>query len=379
MKKYLSCIILIVLCIVCATIFYVHAMELDSNKGTSTQSSNQTNDSNNNDTAVPAPVVTIDSSGTILSERLTDCNLRLEWATYKLENEPTLYLGIELYLDTPEKITNAGNGYITVNGNKKDFTTKTMIGSSNLLFTHSLSLEYKENLEINITAYLDITSTTATGDTLNGLNAKGKIIASEEYSNLPNKYLINLNHISKFPELPSGDEITSLCMVLNYLKYNVNKCELSDLYLIKGPSYHTNIFEANAGNPEDTYNSFGCMPPVIVNSANKFISINGGNAYAQDISGIGMEALYQEISKGNPIIVWACEDFNNAPTVFRTLVIDGKTVYLKSNINTMVLIGYDFEAKTVTLADPSGVVFDIDMSVFEQRYAQVGSYAVLIK
>ena len=198
-------------------------------------------------------------------------------------------------------------------------------------------------------------------------------------STLPSKYLINLNHISKFPELPSGDEITSLCMVINYMKYNIDKCDLSDLYLNKGPSYHTNIFEANAGNPKDTYNSYGCMPPVIVNAANKYISINGGDTYAQDISGISVNALYEEVSKGNPIIVWACEDFNNTPSVFRTLVIDGKTVYLKSNVNTMVLIGYDFDAGTVTLADPSGSIFDVDMELFEARFAQVGSYAALIK
>ena len=39
----------------------------------------------------------------------------------------------------------------------------------------------------------------------------------------------------------------------------------------------------------------------------------------------------------------------------------------------------DFESKTVTLANPSGTVFDLDMELFEERYAQVGSYAVLIK
>lgn len=378
MKKYLSCIILIILCVVCATIFYVNAMDFNGNDKADQSSSSTSTEESKNQTQ-PEPIITINKSGAFLSERLTDCNLRVEWATYKLENEPTLYVGIELYLDTPEQITNAGKGYLVVNGEKKEFSTKTMVGTTNLLFSHSLSMEYTRKMELDISAYLDISSKTANQDTINGLTVSGKIIANEEQQSTPNKYTINLNHISKFPELPSGDEITSLCMVLNYLKYNIDKCDLSDLYLNKGPSYHTNIFEANAGNPKDTYNSFGCMPPVIVNAANKYISINGGNAYAQDISGVSTHTLYEEISKGNPIIVWACEDFNNTPSVFRTLVIDGKTIYLKSNVNTMVLIGYDYENKTVTLADPSGVVFDIEMELFEQRFAQVGSYAVIIK
>ena len=378
MKKYLSCIILIILCVVCATIFYVNAMDFNGNDK-SDQSSTVTSTEESDAPSQPEPIITINKSGTFLSERLTDCNLRVEWAIYKLENEPTLYVGIELYLDTPEQITNAGKGYLVVNGEKKEFSTKTMVGTTNLLCSHSLSMEYTGKTELNVSAFLDITSKTVNQDIINGLTVSGKIIASEEQQNVPNKYIIDLNHISKFPELPSGDEITSLCMVLNYMKYNIDKCDLSDLYLNKGPSYHTNIFEANAGNPKDTYNSFGCMPPVIVNAANKYISINGGNAYAQDISGVSTHTLYEEVSKGNPIIVWACEDFNNTPSVFRTLVIDGKTIYLKSNVNTMVLIGYDYENKTVTLADPSGVVFDIEMELFEQRFSQVGSYAVIIK
>ena len=154
---------------------------------------------------------------------------------------------------------------------------------------------------------------------------------------------------------------------------------MNDLYLDKGPAYYTDVFEANAGNPKDTYNSYGCMPPVIVNAANKFISVNGGKYYARDISGVSAGELYYEVAQGNPVIVWVCEDFELTPSIFRTLIIDGKTVYLKSNVNTAVLIGYDYTAKTVTLADPSGVIYSVDMALFEARFSQVGSFAAIIK
>ena len=377
MRKYLSCIILIVLCVLCATIFYVKAIAFG-DEVDSPPSANSSSSADTEDTQKP-PVVTINKSGTILSEYLSTTNLRIEWSLYKLENESSLYVSADLHLDTPEQITKSCKGYLTVNGEKREFTTKTMVGTTNQLTSYSGIFQMQSEANIEIEAYIDTVCYTTSNDRLDGISAKGTIVASEEYVNMPSSHQILLNHISKFPELPSGDEITSLCMVLNYLQYNIDKCELSDLYLDKGPADYTDIFVANAGNPKDTYNSFGCMPSVIVNAANKFIEINGGKAYATDISGVNVDMLYYEVSRGNPIIVWACEEFDTTPSVFRTVIINGKTIYLKSNINTLVLIGYDFENKTVSLADPSGTVFDLDIDLFEQRYAQAGSYAVLIK
>ena len=382
MKKYISCIILIVLCVACATVFYVKANSPEGDTPTTDSTQEQTpqkpqdKPTNNNNTEA---VVTIDKSGTIRSEYLSSTNLRIEWTMYKTNKDDVLYLSAELYLDTPEQITNAGSGYLSVNGEKKEYTTKTMVGTENLLTSYSAAVTYTKNMTVYFDAFLDIDSTTDSGDLLESVKAKGSVEAREDYSWIKAKNKLDLNLVSKFPELPSGDEITSLCMVLNYLKYDIDKCDLSDLYLEKGPSHYTDIFEANAGNPKDTYNSYGCMPPVIVNAANKYIGINGGGYYAQDYSGKNVDMLYYQVSQGSPVIVWACEEFDSTPSVFRTLVINGKTVYLKSNVNTLVLIGYDFDSKTVTLANPSGNIFDVDMELFEERFSQAGSYAVLIK
>ena len=43
--------------------------------------------------------------------------------------------------------------------------------------------------------------------------------------------LIPVRHIAQNPELPTGCEITSLTMVLNYLGYNVSKTYMADNYL----------------------------------------------------------------------------------------------------------------------------------------------------
>lgn len=387
MKKYLSCIILIVICIVCATVFYVNAndflpSESSGESSSPSQSSSGTIDSSAGDNnLVPdsTPNAIIERQGTILSERLSSYGLRIEWAVYKLENSDDLYFSSELYLDSPDKITTVGEGYLSVNGEKKKFTAEPMVGTSNLLTTYSTSFAYEKSLCIEVESFLEIDISTEAGVELSSICASGSVIASEEHSNMPNSHLIELEHISQYPELPSGDEITSLAMVLKYLKYNVDKGELCDLYLEKGPVGYTSFFEANVGNPRNAYNSYGCLAPVIVNSANKYINVNGGNFKAQNISGVNTDALYYEVSQGNPVIVWACEDFDVAPSVSRIWVVDGQSLYLKSNIATMVLIGYNFEKNTVTLANPAGNVFEIDMDLFELRYSQIGSYAVLIK
>ena len=379
MKKYISCIILIVLCIGCAAIFYVKANAFEEPTEDTAPPTTDSSTNDNSTTNDKEPTVTIDLSGNFRSEYLSSTNLRIEWTIYKTDKDDTLYLGAELYLDTPDKITHTGKGYLTVNGDKREFDAMTMVGTTNLLTSYSTTLTYKKNSSIYFEAYLNVESTTDTGDLLEYVKVSGTVEPKEDFLNIQKSNYIDLDLISKFPELPSGDEITSLCMVLNYLKYNVDKSDLSDLYLEKGPAHYTDIFSANAGNPKDTYNSYGCMPPVIVNAANKFIEINGGSYYAQDFSGKSTDMLYYEVSQGNPVIVWACEEFDSTPSIFRTLVIDGKTIYLKSNVNTLVLIGYNFENKTVTLANPSGNIFDIDMELFEKRYAEVGSYAVLIK
>ena len=375
MKKYLSCIILIVLCVVCVTIFYVNANEVESAPITPLSTGLST--SAPGDTAPLPPLVVIERSGTVTSEYLSESGLRIEWSLYKVENDSTLYIGTELYLDTPEQVTSPTLGYISVCGEKKEFTTSTLVGKTNLLTAFSIAMTSSDNSPVTFEAYLKLDTTALDGGELNELYASGSVVAREEQ--LPSSHKIEVGLVSKYPELPSGEETTALCMVLSYLKYKADKCELSDLYLDKGPAHFTDPGVANAGNPRDTYNSYGCLPPVIVNAANKFISANGGTHKAQDISGYCAEELYYQVSCGNPVIVWTCENFESTPSIFRTLIIDGKKVYLKSNVNTLVLTGYDFEKNTVTLANPSGNVFELDMDIFELSYSLTGAHAVLIK
>ncbi len=373
--KYLSCIILIVICVACATVFYVHASD-------AFRTDKDENDENK--TEAPSepgemPKATISAGGTILSEYLYESSLRCEWTVLKNEGEKTLYLAAELYLDTPNTITNARNGYLEINGERTEFFVGTVIGSSNLICTYTASYEASEDVVIDFFAELDADIKSGEGVTPRTLVLKGSALASEAFGKIPPKKVLEIEHISQFPELPSGDEVTALAMVLKNLGYRVDKCELCDLYLDKGPVGYTDFNVANVGNPRDTYNSYGCLPPVIINAAKKFISANGGTQSAYDYSKKSVNELYYELSQGNLPIVWACEDFDITPSISRIWIVDGKELYLKSNMACMVLCGYDSENNTVTLSSPAGGTFQIDMDLFEYRYLEMGAYSVVIK
>ena len=407
-KKYLSCIVLILLCLVCAMVFYVSATELwgdsdsdtdtsedsgtetdtsdDSSTDTDEESDTETEDESSGDTESDTEsdselpkVASIDSQGTILSEYLCNTNLRCEWVVLKNEGEDIIYLSIELYLDTKDTTTTSQGGTLVVNDVETEFPSTTAVGTSTLLTTYTTTIEAEEKATIEIEATLDININEESGVLLSELTLAGEVIASEEYMKMDNSHLLDVKHISQYPELPSGDEITSLAMVLAYLNYDVDKCDLCDLYLKKGPVGYTDFNEANVGNPRNAYNSYGCLPPVIIDSATKFISVNGGSHKAYDYSGKNTESLYYEVNQNNAVIVWACENFDITPSISRIWVVDGKNLYLKSNMACMVLVGYDYDNNTVTLANPAGNIFEIDMDLFEQRYQEMGSYSIVVK
>lgn len=379
MKKHISTIILIVLCIVCVIIFYVNAAPLS--KGSDQVSSESESSSSESSSLVEEeserPIL-FNQSGTVRSERLSNTNLRGEWNAIRYKNEETTYFSIEIYLDTDKLTIGEHKGVLYVNGDKIEFSTTPHSSKDEPICTYTKAYEGVEELNFEISCELNISVSESNGVNLNKIELNGNAVIGERLEGLAESVIIEIEHISQYPTLPSGDEITSLAMVLKHLKYNVNAEELCDLYLAKGPVGFTSFFEANVGNPRDTYNSYGCLAPVIKDSANKYIKANGGSAKAYDISGCDVNELYCQLNNGNPVIVWACEDFEITPSVSRIWVVDGVSLYYKANMACMVLIGYDNTKNTVTLSNPAGGIFSIDKDLFELRFSEVGSYAVTV-
>ena len=382
MRKYLSCVILILLCLVCAMVFYANASALRppiDDTATTTTKREEITTTEDEAPIYPTRIPVIEKNGTILSEYFCSTNLRVEWSVYKYLNEDVLYLSVEVYLDSPKGMNVTNPGYLEINGEKTEFKTQLFNDEATLVTSCTKTIKSKSAMTITINAHLDVNIIEDSGITITSLDAKGIINATEEYKNMNNSYLLNVTHVSQYPSLPSGDEVTALGTVLKHLGYDVEITELCDLYLNKGPVGFTSFYEANVGNPRSQYNSYGCYAPVIIDAGRKYIKANGGTSQVIDMSGYNVDELYRQVSLGNPIIVWVCEDFETTPSISRIWVVDGKSLYLKSNMACMVLIGYDYTRNTVTLSDPAGGVFSVSMDLFELRFSQMGSQAIVIR
>lgn len=192
-----------------------------------------------------------------------------------------------------------------------------------------------------------------------------------------NSRILPVDNILQSPELPSGCEITSLTIVLNYLGYEVSNETMADDYLETSTSSTTNLYEAFRGNPHDN-TGYGCYSPVIVNAANDFLNDVGGDVAAYDISGSSLDELFAQIDEGNPIIIWGSTDINEEITFDHTWLSDGETMVWSSLQHCMVLIGYNLDAGTVYVANPLSGIEEYDMDLFNQRYQEYFSQAVVL-
>lgn len=129
--------------------------------------------------------------------------------------------------------------------------------------------------------------------------------AEREYlvDHVPDAYRIDMEIVLQNPELPTGCEITSLTMVLNYLGFGITKTELVDGYLTcKEPGTAT-FKEAFIGSPYDS-SSYGCFAPVIIDTANKYLNSNNSGRIVKNLTGSDFDFLLKEVASNHPVIIW---------------------------------------------------------------------------
>lgn len=190
------------------------------------------------------------------------------------------------------------------------------------------------------------------------------------------KKIESFQPICQYPELPTGCEMTSLAMVLNYNNVATDKCDLSDNYLDKGPVGTVDFHVAFEGDPRDE-NSYGCYAPVVVNTANRYLGSEQSGLKASDISGAELEDLFKYIDLNIPVIVWGTQDCREGYYSV-TWNVDGKELTWFTPEHCMVLTGYD--DSMVWVSDPIyGDVRSYDRAVFKNRYDSLQKQAVIIK
>lgn len=194
--------------------------------------------------------------------------------------------------------------------------------------------------------------------------------------NVPPSHQIAMKPILQNPELPSGCEVTSLAMILNHMGLNTDKCILADKYLPKGEIGTVSMKEFFIGDPREEA-SYGCYAPVIITCATNYIKSCNSDLKVHDFSGAKLSALFTLIADNKPVIVWTTINMlESEPT--KTWTVNGEIVTWYSQEHCVVLIGYDYDANTVTVADPLYGIKEYDLTTFTDRYNQMFQQAVCI-
>lgn len=199
-------------------------------------------------------------------------------------------------------------------------------------------------------------------------------INSKKASYIPVPPLLQL------PELPTGCEITSLTMLLNYLGFEADKEILADKYLSKGKYRASDPTETFVGDPKSTF-AYGCFSNVIVKTAEKYLEENNQfkKFNVKNLTGCPPKSIYAALDSGYPVIVWITVDLQEPQkgAVWKTADSKKEIQWLKGE-HCVLLTGYDFSQKIIYANDPLKGITVYDMELFEKRFEQMNRNAVII-
>ena len=195
----------------------------------------------------------------------------------------------------------------------------------------------------------------------------------------PTKQELSVNPVMQNPELPTGCEITSLTMALNYAGYSVDKLTMADEYLIRAEPYQTTFGEAFVGSPHDE-TAWGCYVPVIVETAKKYISAQNGTETVQNLTGCSLNTLLNKVANGTPVITWVTIGLTSeAEEKFYWTTPEGKDAVFIKNEHCVLLTGYNLDNNTVTVCDPLKGLIVYDKDTFEKCYQLLYQQAAVIR
>lgn len=192
---------------------------------------------------------------------------------------------------------------------------------------------------------------------------------------------IDVSPVMQLPELPTGCEVTSLTMLLNYIGFDVDKLTLADEYLPKGEYRKTDFNKVFVGDPRSR-NAYGCTADVIAETAENFLNdYDTDNKWqVMNITGYSPEMLYSAVKNGNPVVVWGSINMNEIIEDYVTWT-DEETENDISWIggeHCLLLTGYDMKESLVYVNDPLRGQVSYDMRTFEKRFEELDRNAVII-
>lgn len=250
---------------------------------------------------------------------------------------------------------------VLITGCSSSITTSSTLSSEESVTTSTISTTITPTTKVPVT-----TTTTPT-------------------SSRPTSKMIKVDNILQNPELPTGCEVTSAAILLNYYGYSIDKLELveylpcsSNFYWDNGKLVGPDTNEYFCGDPSET-SGYGlqCFAPVVVKTLDVYLLSIGSKLRANNLTGADLDDLFNYINQDDPVIVWATigmvqgqkkEDWYNE---------SGDKVVSYRNLHCMVLKGYDEE--NVYISDPLGTLSKVSKSTFESRYNYIGKQAIVLE
>lgn len=203
-------------------------------------------------------------------------------------------------------------------------------------------------------------------------------ISIKEGEPFPNKYEIaDYKTLMQNPELPTGCEVTSLCGLLNYLGFDIDKVTLADEFMPMDNIGISTMMHAYIGDPKSE-EGFGCCAPVIVQTADDYFESILSPCYAVNMTGRSLKELLYQVAQGRPVIVWSTIDLMMMPTEYVWDTVDGEEMWFNGLQHCVVIYGYDLDESTLSVADPLAGAVKYEMAQFNEVYQFMGNQAVLI-
>ena len=199
-----------------------------------------------------------------------------------------------------------------------------------------------------------------------------------------NKFVINVNLINQYPELPRGCEVTSLAMILNHAGVNIDKITLAkeirkDTTSYKvddnGRVYYGNPYDGFVGDMYDLRkNGYGVYHAPIVDLAKKYVEER-----AVDLTGAEFEDIVYLLTKGYPVLVIANAEYRALEdSYFDMWHTPTGIVKITSKLHCIVMTGID--SNSIYINDPLANTANkkIDIKQFRAAWEQMGNQAVVI-
>lgn len=204
------------------------------------------------------------------------------------------------------------------------------------------------------------------------INASTEIIEPVEINNY---YIKGVPLINQFPELPTGCEVTSATMLLNFYGANVSKEVLAD-EVIKSPLPNfkngrvegESPYEYFIGDPRDS-KAFGVFNGPIFNLISNYRK-------AENLTGCEFSQVMEKVKNGHPVMAWITRDLVDVQYT-SSWYIKNKVFWWPRGEHTVVVTG--IEENAIIVNDPyGGHEKRYELESFKRAWETMGRQAIVI-